>query len=85
MLSTQGIDAIASVSELKSNAADLVSQAGSKVILVQGSDASAILIGHEAYLKLIGVKPAKKVVKKPATTGTGRRGRPKKNVEAVSE
>ena len=62
MFTTKGIDAIASVTELRSKTAELIGQAkGRHAILVQrNNEPSAVLLSYERYMELVAIEAGRK-------------------------
>lgn len=55
MYQTEGVDAIATVTELRSDTSDLVArvqQEGDHVLIQKNNEPRAVLIDHETYTKL---------------------------------
>ncbi|MBN8589829.1 MAG: hypothetical protein J0L94_16065 [Rhodothermia bacterium] len=75
MLSTKGIVGIASLEDLKNMTEHIVNEVVSSNDAVLVDDAGVVVVSRQTYNKLIGAKKA--------STGTGRRGRPKKVVEVT--
>lgn len=62
MYTTKGIEAIATITELRSKTAELIEEAGDfeGIMIQKNNEPLAVLVSYDKYLKMIGVKKSKK-------------------------
>ena len=63
MYSTQGIEAVATITELRSKTSELVEQAkaiDSGILIQKNNDPYAVLISYELYIELLNLRKKKK-------------------------
>ena len=63
MYSTQGIEAVATITELRSKTSELVEQAkaiDSGILIQKNNDPYAVLISYDLYIELLSLRKKKK-------------------------
>ena len=63
MYSTQGIEAVATITELRSKTSELVEQAkqiDSGILIQKNNDPYAVLISYDLYIELLNLRKKKK-------------------------